>query len=116
MNTTFQMTDPAVLMKAAVNDKETFQELSSVFLRIVPELLSSLEEAVANGHPDKIAERAHALKGCVFLVGGQHIGERLQAIEREARHSGTVCGADEFQGIKNDLLIAYDEVKSFSTL
>lgn len=116
MNTTFQMTDPAVLMKAAVNDKETFHELSSVFLRIVPELLSSLENAVADGQPIAVAERAHALKGCVFLVGGKHIGERLQAIEREARHSGTVCGTEEFQGIKNDLLIACDEVKSFATL
>ena len=85
--------DPAVLLNAAGDDQQGFTELLAMFLRIVPPMLSELDEAVRDARVADIAHHAHSLKSCLSLVGALGCGARLEQLERAARSGAPDCGA-----------------------
>jgi two-component system sensor histidine kinase BarA len=50
-----------------------------------PQTLAKLQEAVASGEPERIAETAHALKSMCRNIGAERLSEVLQRIEWDAR-------------------------------
>jgi HPt (histidine-containing phosphotransfer) domain-containing protein len=89
----YQHIDPAVLMNAAGDDEEGFKELLAMFLRIVPDMLRQLDQAVRDGRRADIGQHAHSLKSCLSLVGALACGTRLGELERAARTGTPGCGA-----------------------
>lgn len=85
MNNDYQLIDPAVLMEAAGDSEEGFLHLLEIFLRIVPEMTQRLDTAVASGDLAAQAREAHALKGCLALVGARDCAARTEALERGAK-------------------------------
>jgi HPt (histidine-containing phosphotransfer) domain-containing protein len=85
MSLQYKLIDPAVLMNAAGDDAEGFRELLAVFVRIVPEGLRRLQQAVAALDRAAMAQEAHSLKSCLSLVGATGCAARLEQLERAAR-------------------------------
>lgn len=102
MTSAYRHIDPAVLLNAAGDDQQGFNELLAMFLRIVPPMLSELEQAVLARRTDDIAHHAHSLKSCLSLVGAFATGARLEQLERAARTHAADCGAG-FEALRDDI-------------
>ena len=112
MSADIKLTDPLVLMRAVEHNKESFDAMSLVFLRICPEMIECLEEFVAIGNMVGIAHQAHSLASCLFIVGATSTGEKMQAIESDARQKVFNVSHAEFAEIKTTLLLVMGEVES----
>jgi HPt (histidine-containing phosphotransfer) domain-containing protein len=102
MNTEYTLIDPAVLMNAAGDDVEDFKELLAMFLRIVPDIVGQLEQAVREDSLALVAQHAHSLKSCLSLVGAVTCAAQLEALERAALRREAGCGAG-FDGLREEL-------------
>lgn len=85
MSLHYKMIDPAVLMDAAGGDAEGFRALLAMFVRIAPEGLRRLQQAIEAKDEPAIAQEAHSLKSCLSLVGAAAAAARLAQLERAAR-------------------------------
>ncbi len=54
--------------------------------------MSALEEAIAEGNPDKVRTTSHAIKGSSANIGAMQMRETAAAIEAAAK-TGDVSGA-----------------------
>lgn len=89
----YEKIDPAVLMDAAGDDLDGFGELLAMFLKIVPDGVRQLRQAVEAGNHAQVAEQAHSLKSCLALIGAQAAAARLAQLERAARAGQPVIAA-----------------------
>lgn len=112
MSADTKLTDPSVLMRAVEHNKESFDAMSHMFLRIFPEMIERLEEFVAIGNLIGIANEAHSLASCLFIAGATCIGEKMQALESDARQKAFNYSHAEFAEIKTTLLLVMEEVES----
>lgn len=103
--------DPAVLMDAVEQNKEAFDALSRVFLRTCPEIIQRLEEAIEIGSLIDMANQAHSLASCMFVVGAIRVGEKLEEIERDARQKIHMLSSVEFVEMKLVLFQVIAEVE-----
>ena len=103
--------DPAVLMEAVEQNKELFGALSRVFLRICPEIIQRLEEAIEIENLLDTANQAHTLASCMFIVGAIRVGEKLEEIERDARQKTHIFSSVEFVEMKLVLFQVMAEVE-----
>lgn len=93
MSLTYRLIDPAVLLDAAGNDQEGFNELLALFLRVVPDGLRQLQLAVDAASQRDIAHHAHSLKSSLSLLGAHGPASRLEQLERAARTGQDAPGA-----------------------
>jgi HPt (histidine-containing phosphotransfer) domain-containing protein len=85
MSLQYKLIDPAVLMNAAGDDLDGFNELLAMFVRIVPQGVRQLQQAIEAGNGVAIAQEAHSLKSCLSLIGAAGCARRLEQLERVAR-------------------------------
>jgi len=85
--------DPQALLEAAGGDATLARELIDIYLRIGPPMVARLRLAAAADTGDAIAEEAHALRGCLLLLGAVEAGADCRALEGAARRERGPVGA-----------------------
>ncbi len=66
-------------------DEDFLRELAEMFLAQYPGLLTTVEEALANGEGDELARAAHALKGSSQVIGGKATAAAALRLEHLGR-------------------------------
>jgi CheY-like chemotaxis protein len=86
-------------------DPEFLAEIVNLFLATCPELLSSVEDAVARKDANAVCRAAHTLKGAVANFGAEAVVEQAKALEMIGR-SGDISRADEMLRSLRSLIAA----------
>jgi CheY-like chemotaxis protein len=73
-------------------DPEFLAEIVNLFLATCPEMLSAIEDAIAQQDADAVRRSAHTLKGAVANFGAAAVVERAKAIEMMGQ-DGDLSGA-----------------------
>lgn len=77
-------------------DKALLGEIAAVFVRTVPQLLTSLDTAVAANDMKQAFHHAHSLKGAVAAFEAPNVLSSVMALEAYARQSDTAATASAF--------------------
>lgn len=110
VNADDRLTDPSVLLQAAGDNEDAFFDLLRLFLTIFPAMLGRLEYFFAAADMPKVAQQAHSVKGCLYLVGAMDSAERLESIEMMARRD-TLCSGVEFEQLMGEMRSVIEEVE-----
>lgn len=82
---------------------EGLREMAAVFLVDAPELLRSLQRALAEGQAEAMGRAAHALKGSFLVLGaGQAVG-LCHDLERMAREGGLLLARERVHELEGEL-------------
>jgi hypothetical protein len=111
-NRAAKLTDSAVLLRATSGNREAFHQIMSVFLRIFPGMVLSLEQLFEDGDLPDLAHSAHLVRGCLALVGANVSAERIARIESAARNRTPQCHLAEFEKTMQELRSVIDEIES----
>ena len=74
-----------------------------MFLQQCPNLLTAVEQAVANESADELQRAAHALKGSSLVIGGQATAASALALEQLGRDGNLVEAAPVLRGLQGNL-------------
>ncbi len=112
MNADDRLTDPTVLLQAAGDNKDAFCDLLRLFLSIFPAMVDRLEYFFAAADVPNVAQQAHGVKGCLYLVGAMRSAEKVEAIEMIARRDKALCSSAEFEQLMGEMRSVIEEVES----
>jgi hypothetical protein len=107
-----RLTDPSVLLQAAGDNKAAFCDLLRLFLTIFPDMVGRLEYFYAAADVPKVAQQAHDVKGCLYMVGAMRSADKVEAIEMIARHDQALCPGAEFEQLMGEMRSVIEEVES----
>jgi len=112
VNADDRWTDPTMLLQAANGNQDVFCHLLRLFLAIFPEMVSRLAYFQAAADAANVAQQAHQVRGCLYLVGAMRSAEQVEAIEMMARHDKALCCSAEFEQLMGDMRSVIEEVES----
>jgi HPt (histidine-containing phosphotransfer) domain-containing protein len=112
VNADDRLTDPTVLLQAAGDNKDAFCDLLRLFLSIFPSMVDRLEHFYAAADVPKVAQQAHGVKGCLYLVGAMRSAEKVEAIEMVARRDKALYPSAEFEQLMGEMRCVIEEVNS----
>lgn len=98
-------------MKATENNEDSVTHLLGVFLRIVPDMMFSLEANLREGRHAAISQYAHALKSSLALVGAVQCSEEMEELERLARRNEASSDAAYIEHLRQELTAVLEEVR-----
>ncbi len=111
MNAGDRLIDSSVLLQAAGDKKEAFFDLLRLFLAIFPAMVARLEYFYAAADLPEVAQQAHGVKGCLYLVGAMRSAGKVEAIEMIARHDRVLCCSTEFEELMAEMHSVIEEVE-----
>jgi hypothetical protein len=59
-----------------------------------------------------VAQQAHCVKGCLYLVGAMHSADKVEVIEAAARHDKVLCSGAEFEELMDEMRSVIEEVEN----
>ncbi len=107
-----RLTDPTMLLQAAGDNNEAFRDLLRLFLSIFPDMVERLEHVFAAEDVANVAQQAHCVKGCLYLVGAMRSADNVETIEMAARHDKVLCSGAEFEELMDEMRSVIVEVEN----
>lgn len=104
---------PAVLLQAAGNNRDTFIHLLNTFLRIGPEIIQKMESAFKNKDSHELAKHLHYLKNCINLLGVTEQGAVLGSLESMAKKNEFVFDVDNFDALVRSMQKIINDVSLY---
>ena len=89
---------------------ELLERIFGLYEAHAPDALSHLEQQMADGDADEIADAAHALKSLSFSVGATRVAGVCGTLEAEARNSSGLTFDHHLDGIRKELALAMNEI------
>jgi HPt (histidine-containing phosphotransfer) domain-containing protein len=77
-------------------DQRLLREIAVVFVRTVPQLLTSIHAALASNDMKQLFHHAHSLKGAVAAFEAPAVLTSVMALESHAKESDTAAAASAF--------------------
>ena len=78
------------------DDETLLADVSKVFLRSVPKLLTGIGEALGAADAQRAAAQAHSLKGAVAAFEAPQVLSAVTAVEKHAKNQDTTAAAAAF--------------------
>ncbi len=100
-----------MLLQAAGGNKEAFRCLLRLFIAIFPDMVARLQHYFVAPDLPSLAQQAHCVKGCLYLVGAMSCADKVEAIEVAARHDKALCSRGEFEQLMDEMRSLIDEVE-----
>jgi HPt (histidine-containing phosphotransfer) domain-containing protein len=111
VKTQARLTDSTMLLQAAGGSNDDFRDLLRLFLSIFPAMVDRLELFFADENMPEVAQQAHDVKGCLYLVGAMRSADRVESIEVAARHDRALCHGAEFEQLMDEMRSVIDEIE-----
>jgi CheY-like chemotaxis protein len=93
-------------------DPEFLAEIVNLFLATCPELLSSVEDAVARKDPNAVCRAAHTLKGAVANFGAEAVVEQAKALEMVGRGGDMTHAGEILQSLRSLIAALQPELEA----
>jgi len=84
MDSTIPVIDRQGSMERLDNDEELWNEIRTIWIEDVPQMLRNVRDALEAGNADGLRRAAHALKGASSNVGTVRVAEQARTIEATA--------------------------------
>jgi hypothetical protein len=107
-----RLTDSTMLLQAASDNKDAFRDLLRLFIAIFPDMVDRLACFFAAEDVANVAQQAHCVKGCLYLVGAMHSADKVEVIEAAARHDKVLCSGAEFEELMDQMRSVIEEVEN----
>jgi HPt (histidine-containing phosphotransfer) domain-containing protein len=106
-----RLTDQAMLLQAVGDNRDAFRDLLRLFIAIFPGMVNRLEDFFAAEDVANVAQQAHCVKGCLYLVGAMPSADKVEVIEAAARHDKVLCSCVEFERLMDEMRCVIAEVE-----
>lgn len=115
MDSTIPVIDHHGAMERLDGDEELWNEIRSIWVEDVPQMLESVRAALGSGEAEKLRRAAHALKGASANVGAARVAECARQIELASPAANWVLLGDEVSRLGDEVGRALEALAASST-
>jgi CheY-like chemotaxis protein/HPt (histidine-containing phosphotransfer) domain-containing protein len=112
-----KLTNLNYIKSAAGNDKTLINEFVNIFIKQIPDFISSFNQFFTNKNFDQLAKTAHTAKSSLAMMGMNELSDDIKKMEQLAREEKNIAEIEKLiSKFENETKLAQLELENFLKL